>query len=188
VHGSLSRRCRLSDGAQTIDHRPIKGEVFGATRLASHARKLARRHVIVPPARHRWRRRSRSPGPLLSSLDAIEAALDAAHATLAAASAAGADVGPAGAWLLDNFFVVIEQLPEIRTTLPAGYYQELPKLAGDGPRAGYPRIYDIVLELIAHTDGRLDEAGVSLMLAEYQRVTTLTLGELWAIPARLRLG
>ncbi len=72
--------------------------------------------------------------------------------------------------------------------LPAGYYQELPKLAGDGPRAGYPRIYDIVVELIAHTDGRLDEASVSLMIAEYQRVTTLTLGELWAIPAMLRMG
>ncbi|MFI5227719.1 MAG: GH36-type glycosyl hydrolase domain-containing protein [Gemmatimonadales bacterium] len=72
--------------------------------------------------------------------------------------------------------------------LPPGYYRELPKLAGDGDNAGYPRIYDIVLELIAHTDGRLDEASVTLMLAEYQRVTTLTLGELWAVPAMLRMG
>ena len=185
---TLARRTSpLSDGAHTIDHRPIKGEVFGATRLASHARKLARRHVVAPTPRRRWIR-PRAPGPLLSRLDATEAALDAAHATLVAASAAGADVGPAGAWLLDNFFVVIEQLPEIRAMLPAGYYQELPKLTGDGPRTGYPRIYDIVLELIAHTDGRLDEAGVSLMLSEYQRVTTLTLGELWAIPAMLRMG
>ena len=38
------------------------------------------------------------------------------------------------------------------------------------------------IELIAHTDGRLDATSVSLMIAEYQRVTTLTLGELWAIP------
>ena len=72
--------------------------------------------------------------------------------------------------------------------LPAGYYQELPKLAGSGAGAGYPRIYDVVLELIAHTDGRLDEASVSLMLAEYQCVAALTLGELWAIPAMLRMG
>src|SRR4029077_9534100 len=61
-------------------------------------------------------------------------------------------------------------------------------LAGDGPRAGYPRIYDIVVELITHTDGRLDETSVALMLAEYQRVSPLTLGELWAIPAMLRIG
>ena len=95
--------------------------------------------------------------------------MTAARDTLAQASTDGADVGPAGAWLLDNFFVVQEQLPEIRAMLPTGYYHELPTLGGEGPRAGYPRIYDIVLELIAHTDGRLDETSVSLMTAEYQR-------------------
>ncbi len=165
----------------------MKGELFGATRLGAHARKLARRHTIAPPRGPRWIARS-DHGPLLARLDATERALAASRDTLAAASAAGTDVGPAGAWLLDNFFVVLEQLPEIRATLPAGYYRELPKLAGDGPRAGYPRIYDIIIELIAHTDGRLEETSVALMIAEYQRVTTLTLGELWAVPAMLRMG
>src|SRR4029078_10981241 len=69
-----------------------------------------------------------------------------------------------------------------------GYYRELPKLAGDGPRAGYPRIYDIIVELITHTEGRLADASVGLILTEYQRVNALTLGELWAIPAMLRIG
>jgi len=173
--------------ADVLDRRSMKGELFGATRLGAHARKLARRSTIAPVLRPRWFRRP-DRGPLISRLDATERALTAARETLAAASAAGADVGPAGAWLLDNFFVVMEQLPEIRAMLPAGYYQDLPKLAGDGPRAGFPRIYDVILELIAHTDGRLDETSVSLMIAEYQRITTLTLGELWAIPAMLRIG
>jgi cellobiose phosphorylase len=169
------------------DERPIKGALFGATRLGAHARRLARRHTIMPPARAGWFKRA-DRGPLLARLAATEQTLADARDTLAAASASGADVGPAGAWLLDNYFVVIEQLPEIRTMLPAGYYRELPKLAGDGVHAGYPRAYDIAVELIAHTDGRLEESTVSLMLAEYQRVTTLTLGELWAIPAMLRMG
>ena len=174
-------------GVDAFDQRPMKGELFGATRLGEHARELARQHTIAPARRPGWIKR-RTQGPLLSRLDATERALVLARDTLAAASAAGADVGPAGAWLLDNFFVVAEQLPEIRAMLPAGYYQELPKLAGDGARAGYPRIYDVVLELIAHSDGRLDEPSVSQMIAEYQRVTPLTLGELWAIPAMLRMG
>ena len=173
--------------ADPADQRPMKGALFGEARLAAHARKLARRHSTVPSSRPRWINR-RDRGPLLSRLDATGRALIAARDTLAEASAAGADVGPAGAWLLDNFFIVLEQIPEIRATLPAGYYQELPKLAGDGPRAGFPRIYDVVVELIAHTDGRLDEGSVSRMIAEYQRVTPLTLGELWAIPAMLRMG
>lgn len=173
--------------ADAADQRPMKGALFGAVRLAAHARKLARRHTTVPSPRPRWIKR-RDRGPLLSRLDATGRVLIAARDTLAEASAVGADVGPAGAWLLDNFFIVLEQIPEIRATLPAGYYQELPKLAGDGPRAGFPRIYDVVVELIAHTDGRLDEQSVSHMIAEYQHVTTLTLGELWAIPAMLRMG
>jgi len=175
------------DAAEARDQRPIKGEAFGAVRLGEHARALAARHVVLPAPRGSWIKR-RARGPLLSRLDSTGRALIEARDRLAAASAAGNDAGPAGAWLLDNFFIVLEQLPEIRAMLPVGYYQELPKLAGSGAGAGYPRIYDVVLELIAHTDGRLDEASVSLMLAEYQRVTVLTLGELWAIPAMLRMG
>ena len=173
--------------ADPLERSPIKGEIFGARGLGSHARKLARRHTVAPSERARWLRR-RDRGPLTAQLDTAEQALSEARDALAGASAQGADVGPAGAWLLDNYFIVIEQLPEIRAMLPAGYYRELPKLAGDGPRAGTPRIYDIIVELITHTDGRLDEASVALMLSEYQRVSALTLGELWAIPVMLRIG
>jgi len=175
------------DGAAVLEQRPIRGELFGATRLAEHAEALARRHVVAPTPRPGWIKR-RERGPLLSRLDATERALTLARDALANASSAGAEVSPAGAWLLDNFFVVLEQVPEIRATLPASYYQELPKLVDAGSLTGYPRIYDIVIELIAHTDGRLDESSIALMIGAYQRVTPLTLGELWAIPAMLRLG
>ncbi len=175
------------DGADAADLRPIRGELFGASRLAEYARALARRHECAPLPRPGWIKR-RDRGPLLSRLTATGNALIAARDTLTRASAGGAGVSPAGAWLLDNFFLVLEQVPEIRATLPAGFYQELPKLVGDSALAGYPRIYDIIMELIAHTDGRLDEASVTLMICEYQRVAALTMGELWAIPAMLRMG
>src|SRR6266536_4897265 len=166
---------------------PPHGELFGATRLAEHAQALARSHAVAPSSRRSWIER-RDRGPLLRRLDTTERTLIAARDTLAQAAAAGAEVSPAGAWLLDNFFVVLEQVPEIRTTLPPGYYQELPKLVGDGALIGYPRIYEIIVEMIAHTDGRLDERTIALMISEYQSVTALTMGELWAIPAMLRMG
>jgi cyclic beta-1,2-glucan synthetase len=166
---------------------PPHGEMFGATRLAEHAQTLARSHAIAPVSQPNWIRR-RARGPLLARLESTRSALIVSRDALARASAAGAEVSPAGAWLLDNFFVVLEQIPEIRATLPPTYYHELPKLAAPGALAGYPRVYEIIIELIAHTDGRLDQPSVALMIAEYQRVTPLTMGELWAIPAMLRLG
>jgi cyclic beta-1,2-glucan synthetase len=114
-----------------VEQPPIRGELFGATRLAKHARALARRHAIAPSGKSHWYN-GKEPGPLLSRLDATEKALIVSRNALMRASAAGEEVSPAGAWLLDNFFIVLEQIPEIRTLLPPGYYRELPKLAGDG--------------------------------------------------------
>ncbi len=49
-------------------------------------------------------------------------------------------------------------------------------------------MYDIALETIAHGDGRVDPESLSRFVAAYQTVTTVTLGELWAIPIMLRLA
>ncbi|HUQ45849.1 MAG TPA: glucoamylase family protein [Gemmatimonadaceae bacterium] len=166
---------------------PILGELFGTDRLARHARQLARRQRTAPPeiSRRAWRRRQ---GSLLARLDATERVLQEIHRSLAGITSAGVAVSPAGDWLLDNYHVVVAQIGEIRTTLPANYYNELPKLAESSTFAGYPRIYEITIELIAHTDGRLDSATLELMVREYQRVTPLSMGELWAMPAMLRMG
>ena len=163
----------------------ILGELFGTDRLARHGRHLARSQEIVKTAR---RVRPRGKGPLLSRLAATERVLRGIHGTLSRVAAEGVEVSPAGEWLLDNFYVVLEQVQEVRATLPSNYYHELPKLAGLGPLAGYPRVYEIAIELIAHTDGRLDPALLALVVEQFQRITPLTMGELWAMPAMLRMG
>src|ERR1051325_3217427 len=163
------------------EREPIRGELYGADRLAAHAREIAGHHRVAPPVRGHslFRRR---PALLLARLDATERLLADVRQTLADAVAAGRDPTPAGIWLLDNFFVIADQVREIRATLPIGYYRELPKLLDDHGQEGYPRVYDIAIELIAHTDGRLDAQSVELMIREYQTVSLLTIGELWAIP------
>ena len=71
--------------------------------------------------------------------------------------------------------------------LPKKYSEGLPQLA-DGPSAGLPRVYDIVLEIISHSDGRIDMESVSQFLQAYNNITNLQIGELWAIPIMLRLA
>jgi cyclic beta-1,2-glucan synthetase len=75
---------------------------------------------------------------------------------------------------------------EIREDLPFGYYAELPKLP-HGDLAGYPRIYSIALELVAHTDSRLDADTLRRFLIAYQQTTPLMIGELWAVAITLRI-
>ena len=161
---------------------PIRGEVYGADRLAKHARNIARKHRLLPQTKQR------GPGPLLERLDDTRVVLAEIYKRLAAAAELRVDaISPAGEWLLDNHYIVQEHIREIRTNLPGGYYQELPKLA-NGTLAQYPRVYEVAIELIAHTEGHITLENITLFVREYQKVAQLKMGELWAIPTMLRLG
>ncbi|HET7426875.1 MAG TPA: glucoamylase family protein, partial [Gemmatimonadales bacterium] len=159
---------------------PIRGELLGAEHLGERAQELAgSQRLSTRPARRRT--------PLLARLNGTRRILEHAHDRLAAAADRGTDVGPAGEWLLDNYHVVQEHIGEVRESLPSGYYRELPVLSG-GPLSGYPRIYELAITLISHTEGRIDLENVSGFVEAFQEVAGLTIGELWAVPAMLRLG
>lgn len=159
---------------------PIRGELLGADQLAERARALAKRQRSVV-------RRTRRPARLLSRLQGTERILGEAHERLRTVAEGGFDVGPAGDWLLDNYHVVQEHINEVTASLPRGYYRELPELSR-GTLTGYPRVYELAISLISHTEGRIDLENVDAFVGAYQEVAQLSLGELWAIPAMLRLG
>ncbi len=96
-------------------------------------------------------------------------------------------IAPAGDWLLDNFYLIKEQIHTARKHFPRGYSRELPRLSS-GPSAGLPRVFDIALETVTHGDGRIAPGCLRIFIEAYQQVTVLKLGELWAIPIVLRLA
>ncbi|MDH5233591.1 MAG: carbohydrate-binding protein [Gemmatimonadota bacterium] len=176
---------RPADAAEDLFAGPIRGELLGAERLAERARTLAREQHVV---RERRRRRLRvKPARLLIRLGQTREILEDAYERLSLAAAAAVDVGPAGEWLLDNFHVIREHASQVHESLPVDYFRELPLLV-DGPLAEYPRVYEIAITLISHTEGRVDLENVDHFVGAYQEVATLSLGELWAVPAMLRLG
>ena len=75
----------------------------------------------------------------------------------------------------------------MRRNLPRGYYRELPKLAVR-ELAGTARVYALALELISHSDSRLDRPKLVRFMSSFQAVAPLTIGELWAWPSMLRLA
>jgi len=160
------------------DELPLHPELFSSEQMQSHGRFLAGTHQLAP---------GRVSDRLLARLAENERVLMGAFAVLTAAVRANRRIAPAGEWLLDNFYLIEEQIRTARRHLPKGYSRELPRLAG-GPSAGLPRVYDLVLETIAHSDGRVDPESLSSFVAAYQSITALKLGELWAIPIMLRLA
>jgi cyclic beta-1,2-glucan synthetase len=160
---------------------PIRGELLGAEHFAERARELARGQRI------RADRGPRLSARLLARLQGTRRVLAAAHDRLVIANTLSIDVGPAGIWFLDNYYVVQEHIAEVRATLPRGYYSELPELL-EGPLAGYPRVYEIAIAIISHTEARVDPENTERFIEAFQSIESLTVGELWAIPAMLRLG
>jgi cellobiose phosphorylase len=157
---------------------PLRAELFSGEQLRRHAVGLAGQHQVDP---------KRGPNRLLTRLSDNERALLQAYDLVTDAEARGRRIAPAGEWLLDNFYLIEQQIRLTRLHLPRTYSRELPRLAS-GMSAGFPRVYDIALELITHVDGRVDAENISHFVTAYQSVTPLTLGELWAVPIMLRLG
>jgi cellobiose phosphorylase len=160
------------------DEQPLRAELFSADQMKHHGKTLAGFHE---PALER------AVDRLLPRLAENERVLLAARNLVTEAVKTNHRITPAGEWLLDNFYLIEEQIRTARRHLPKGYSRELPCLLG-GASAGFPRVYDIALETISHGDGRVDPENLSSFVAAYQTVTVLKLGELWAIPIMLRLA
>ncbi|TAN39363.1 MAG: cyclic beta 1-2 glucan synthetase [Nitrospirae bacterium] len=157
---------------------PLRAELFSSDQMEQHGRTLAGLHRLSPEY---------LPDKLLARLAENEGILTGTRRLLMEALTTDRKITPAGDWLLDNFYLIEEQIRTARRHLPEGYSRELPRLR-DGLSAGLPRVYDIALETISHSDGRIDPQGLSRFVAAYQTVTSLKLGELWAIPIMLRLA
>src|SRR6266849_9444502 len=160
------------------DEPPLRSELFSSDQMEQHGKTLAGSHQLSL---------GRAPDQLLARLTENEAVLIGVRNLLTEAVTANHRITPAGEWLLDNFYLIEEQIRTAKRHLPKGYNRELPSLL-NGASAGLPRVYDIALETISHGDGRLDVDGLGSFVASYQTVTSLTLGELWAIPTMLRLA
>lgn len=172
-----------SKNNQSIDYvtagSAIATELLSDDQMERHARVVAHSHRITP---------RRTSGILLKRLAHSEKTLIKAFQILTDAAAASHHITPAGEWLLDNFYLIEDQIRIIKRHLPKKYEKGLPQLASGLLQGCYPRVYDVVLEMVAHGDGRWDLENLSRFIRAYQSVTQLTLGELWAIPIMLRLA
>jgi hypothetical protein len=166
IHGNLSylwsmfhRNSRIKKCA--VIEPPLRSELFSNDQMQRHGKTLAGQHKLG--LRHAHNR-------LLARLADNEGLLLGVRNLLTESIKASRRITPAGEWLLDNFYLIEEQILTARRHLPKGYSRELPLLL-NGHSAGLPRVYDIALETISHGDGRLDPESLGSFVAAYQTIT-----------------
>jgi cyclic beta-1,2-glucan synthetase len=89
-------------------------------------------------------------------------------------------------WLLDNYYIISQQIQSIESDLSLGFYKELEKLLV-GDHTGYPRVYSLASKYLEHSDNRVDFESLTDFIHSYQSVSPLTSAELWALPIMFRL-
>jgi cyclic beta-1,2-glucan synthetase len=153
---------------------PLRSTLLSEEQMDWYAQQLAIRHTISL---------KEAPELLLKALSDNEDILVHVNGLLKKSVSEKRTISPAGEWLLDNFYLIDEQIRIGKRYLPKGYSKGLPKLEN-----GFPRVYGIAIEIVSHSDGHIDIQSLSNFIRAYQKESDLTLGELWAIPIMLRLA
>ena len=112
---------------------PLRSDLFNADQMEQHGKSLAVSHRLAP---------GRVRDQLLVRLAENERLLVEVCDLLTAAVTANRRISPAAEWLLDNFYLIDEQIRTAKRHLPKEYSRELPRLA-HGPSAKLPRVYDL---------------------------------------------
>lgn len=178
ISAARKRIAKVLPEKKIAAEQPLRDELFSMDQFAAHAKTIAARHAVSF---------ERSHEKLLPRLKNNEKILLQAYELFNESGKAKRRISPAGEWLLDNYYLIEEQIRLAQQYLPKRYSRELPSLTR-GPLAGYPRVYDIAMEIVSHGDGRLDIKGVTGFVSAYQTIQYLKLGELWAIPIMIRLA
>jgi len=161
------------------DEPEVYDAILNAEELEKHGLELARKHVVGKRSGHYYSLETRMNKNFKFITNVYKGMNEYSNVR--------SRITPAAEWLLDNFYIVEEQVKEIRQNLSRKFYSQLPRLKS-GSLRGYPRVYAIALELVSHTDGRFDDKQLVGFVSAYQTQSLLSNGELWAIPMMIRMA
>ena len=145
--------------------------------LETAARELSERHTALDARAQ--------PLDSLQRVTTLTAWLDRARTLL---TDPAPETAKAAEWLLDNDYLVERAIRQITEDLPPGFYRRLPALA-QGTERGLPRAYVLAHGLLRTSHLHVSLAGAVTFAQAYQKNGSwLTIAELWAFPALLRLA
>ena len=98
----------------------------------------------------------------------------------------GIKIHSAGEWILDNFYIIEENVKFIEKEIKLKEYKNLQGIA-TGKYEGFARIYELAGEIVAFTDYNVNDDNVKRALNAYQNKKALSIDELEKIPLFLKI-
>jgi cyclic beta-1,2-glucan synthetase len=176
IHSQAKRRS--NSDAEIIDSKsPIRTSFQTADELAVLGRQLAsqKQTTLIGFFGLRY------PGRLAEN----ERAILENYEAIAEASRRKELITPAAEWLLDHHHTVKETFRQVRRDLPVKFFRQLPEMEVEN--GGHlPRTFALTWDYAAHTDSTFTPDTLTAIVEGFQEIETLTIGEIWAIPAILR--
>ena len=99
-------------GSEYEEEEPLRAALFSSDQMVAHGKLLASRHRLAQTQR---------PDRLLARLASNERVLENVARQLRLAVAKDRPVTPASEWLLDNMYLIDEEIRTARRHLPRGY-------------------------------------------------------------------
>ena len=150
----------------------IKGALLDQNQLQNYLEKEASEHIL-----QRKSNKDTYPIPRLEdNFKQITKTYDILNSNLKL----GINIHPAGEWLLDNYYIIEETYKTIKKELSLKKYINFVGIS-NGEYKGFARIYVLVSEIVAYTDGKIDSKKLKELLKAYQNKKTLSMEEIWNI-------
>lgn len=91
-------------------------------------------------------------------------------------------IPPSGEWLLDNFYIIEEQVSALRNSLNLEKYEKLPSVNG------VARVYSISRRLVGYTDGAITKENIETFINAYQSKRIMSVEEIYELPTMLQIA
>ena len=91
-------------------------------------------------------------------------------------------IPPSGEWLLDNYYLIEEQMNSVKNELKEHEYLKLPAVNKTA------RCFLLAQELVKFTDGNITSENIQIFLNAYQTKRVMEMREIWMFPIMLKIA
>lgn len=170
----------LQKKSNNIEKFIINDAILNNEELLSHAKVIAKNHSII--------NKKKNYNFLFDRLHQNYNYILEVYKKLNSDASKQIPLCPASEWVLDNFYIIEEQYKELKLNVSRSNSLGRLNILNTGTLRGYPRIFALSLELISHTDGRIDKNQLIEFIDAYQGVNLLSTAEIWSLSIMIRLS